>query len=75
MKAKILLYALPALILATIHLTEAQQPKKVPRIGFLSGIGEANNPQPSAFREGLRQLGWVEDRNELQLIGVETGNR
>ena len=29
MKAKILVYALPALILATIHLAEAQQPKKV----------------------------------------------
>ena len=27
MKAKILVYALPALILATIHLAEAQQPK------------------------------------------------
>jgi hypothetical protein len=28
MKAKILVYALPALILATIHFAEAQQPKK-----------------------------------------------
>ena len=28
MKAKILVYALLALILATIHLAEAQQPKK-----------------------------------------------
>ena len=34
MKAKILVYALPALILATIHLAEAQQPKKIPRIGL-----------------------------------------
>ena len=38
MKAKILVYALPALILATIHLAEAQQPKKVPRIGFSSRL-------------------------------------
>ena len=30
MKAKILVYALPALILATIHLAEAQQPKIYP---------------------------------------------
>jgi hypothetical protein len=36
MKAKILVYALPALILATIHLAEAQQPTKVRRIGWLS---------------------------------------
>ena len=35
MKAKILVYALLALILATIHLAEAQQPKKVPAIGYL----------------------------------------
>ena len=35
MKAKILVYALPALILAIIHLAEAQQTGKVPRIGFL----------------------------------------
>ena len=42
MKAKILVFALPALILATIHLAEAQQATKVPRIGCL--------PLPSAFR-------------------------
>ena len=35
MKAEILVYALPALILATIHVAEAQQPKKVPVVGFL----------------------------------------
>ena len=37
MKAKILVYALPVLILATIHFAEAQQSAKVPRIGYLSG--------------------------------------
>ena len=36
MKAKILVYALPALILTTIHLAEAQQQStKIPRIGYL----------------------------------------
>ena len=34
MKAKILVYALPALILTTIHLAEAQQ-AKVHRIGYV----------------------------------------
>ena len=33
MKAKILVNALPALFLATIHLVEAHQAKKIPRIG------------------------------------------
>jgi putative ABC transport system substrate-binding protein len=63
MKAKILVYALPALILTTIHLAEAQQAKKVPRIGVLS----AGFPGPSrlldAFRQGLRELGYVEDQS------------
>jgi hypothetical protein len=38
MRAKILVYALPALILTTIQLAEAQQPPtKIPRIGYLIG--------------------------------------
>jgi putative ABC transport system substrate-binding protein len=45
---------------------EAQQPKKVPRIGFLGNSTaalEANLVGP--FREGLRDLGYVEGRNIL----------
>jgi ABC-type uncharacterized transport system substrate-binding protein len=61
MKAKILVYALPVLILTTIHLAEAQQPKKVPRIGFLSGT--SSNPRREAFSQGLRELGYVEGKN------------
>jgi len=36
MKAKFLVYALPALIFTIIHLAEAQQAKKTPRIGLLN---------------------------------------
>jgi putative ABC transport system substrate-binding protein len=64
MKAKILVYALPALIVATIHLAEAQQPKKVPRIGliaFRASAADRWSQQP--FLEGLRDLGWVEGQN------------
>jgi ABC-type uncharacterized transport system substrate-binding protein len=64
MKAKILVYALPVLILATIHLAEAQQPKKVPRIGFLGGVYPfAVSDRIEAFRRGLRELGYVEGKN------------
>ena len=35
MKAKLLVYALLALVLATIHLADAQQPKKIAKIGVL----------------------------------------
>jgi putative ABC transport system substrate-binding protein len=62
MKAKILVYALLALFLATHHLAEAQQPKKIPRIGYLTGIGSAPN---AAFLQGLRDLGYVEGKNIL----------
>ena len=45
---------------------EAQQPAKVPRIGFLGNSTaalEANLVEP--FREGLRDLGYVEGRDVL----------
>src|SRR5215510_14336641 len=62
MKAKILVYTLPALILATIHLADAQQAGNIPRIGFLS---QAAPPAPNLeeFRQGLRERGYVEGKN------------
>ena len=39
----------------------AQQPAKIPRIGTLQLAGQ--EPQIEAFREGLRQLGYVEGQN------------
>jgi ABC-type uncharacterized transport system substrate-binding protein len=53
------------LLLACIHLAEAQQPKKVPRIGYLSGGGDPKSPTVEAFRQGLRDLGYVEGKNVL----------
>ena len=43
---------------------EAQQPKKVPRIGYLSATSPSVNPtRIEAFRQGLRELGYVEGKN------------
>jgi putative tryptophan/tyrosine transport system substrate-binding protein len=62
MKTKILMCALPAIILVIFHLAEAQQ-TKVPRIGILS----ARSPGPleifDAFHQGLHNLGYVEGKN------------
>jgi putative tryptophan/tyrosine transport system substrate-binding protein len=66
MKTKILVYVLPALILATIQLAAAQQPKNVPRIGWLTnGFLSTTSARQQAFREGLRDLGYVEEKNIL----------
>src|SRR5215510_6555125 len=64
MKAILLAYALPALILATIHLADAQQPKKVPRIGYMAaGSRSSDSFRIEAFQLGLRELGYVEGKN------------
>jgi putative ABC transport system substrate-binding protein len=56
---------LVAVILLTVAVvTEAQQPTKVPRIGYLSATSPfANVTRIEAFRQGLRELGYVEGKN------------
>src|SRR5712692_9547664 len=41
---------------------EAQQAAKPARIGYL-GIAARDNPNPQAFLQGLRDLGYIEGRN------------
>ena len=44
--------------------TVAQQPGKVPRIGYLSSLSPSVTALwDQAFRQGLRDLGWVEGKN------------
>jgi putative ABC transport system substrate-binding protein len=48
------------LILAAAFSADAQQPTKVPRIGYLSANSASTNPHRiEAFRQGLRELGYV----------------
>ena len=43
---------------------EAQQPKKVPRVGYLAAVSaSADAPRLEAFRQGLRNLGYVEGQS------------
>ena len=67
MSKKILLSAVATFILSSFHLAQAQQAKKVPRIGYLSGRGDPSTPDPlvEAFRQGLRDLGYIEGKNIL----------
>jgi putative tryptophan/tyrosine transport system substrate-binding protein len=57
---------LVAVVLLALGVTaEAQQPAKVPRIGYLSRTGDSKNPGPQVegFRQGLRDLGYIEGKN------------
>jgi ABC-type uncharacterized transport system substrate-binding protein len=56
--------ALSALLFALSASTQAQQPTKIPRIGYLGGVSpSANAARIEAFRQGLRELGYVEGKN------------
>src|SRR5215470_19554854 len=61
---KFICLALSAVLLALCVFAEAQQSPKVPRIGYLTGAtpgGQAARIE--AFRQGLRELGYVEGKN------------
>ena len=60
----IVAHLLGILILVSIHLAEAQQPRKVPRIGYLSNTDPASDsPRFEAIRLALRELGYIEGQN------------
>ena len=64
MSKNILSGVLCALLLALSFPTEAQQPKKIPRIGYLSAIEPASERARSeAIVNGLRDLGYIEGQN------------
>jgi putative ABC transport system substrate-binding protein len=65
MKLRCLVSVLASLILTTASFAAAQQPAKIPRIGYVSGTGDAANQGPyvEALRQGLRELGDIEGKN------------
>ena len=66
MRKNVFRIALCALLLAFSFPARAQQPKKVPRIGYLSAFDaatESARSRPQAIRLGLRELGYIEGQN------------
>ena len=63
-KRKLGSFALWAMLFALCASAEAQQPKKVLRIGYLSyGSEEIDKSLVAALQQGLRELGYLEGRN------------
>jgi len=63
MKTRITVLTLCAMLFAHWFPAQAQQPTKVPRIGLLGSSGSAESARTEAFRQGLRELGYVEGKN------------
>jgi putative ABC transport system substrate-binding protein len=69
MSGKIFVWLLTTVLLTTTPPVEAQQPEKIPRIGFLqrrvAPTPTTPDPLADAFRQGLRDLGYIEGKNIL----------
>ena len=64
MTKKIYRIALCTMLFALSLSAEAQQPTKIPRIGYLLGASlSASSTRTEAFRQGLRDFGYVEGNN------------
>jgi len=64
MTKEIFIWLFATVLLTTAPSADAQQPKKVHQIGFQSAASPAAvSPRAEAFRQGLRQLGYVEGKN------------
>jgi len=60
------LFAIFVLLVGCVGVAEAQQPAKIPRIGYLAAASLSSSTMSArteAFRQGLRELGYVEGKN------------
>jgi len=61
-------------VAAWVQIASAQPQTKIPRIGYVSGTGDATNQGPyvEALRQGLRDFGYVEGKNiAIEYRGAE----
>src|SRR5688572_18783848 len=63
MNKQFICLALCSTLFAVSFPAQAQQPKEVPRIGYLSAASLSPQARIEAFRQGLRELGYVEGKN------------
>jgi len=69
MRKTVIGFTLSTLLFALCFPAHAQQSAKIPRVGFLSvqvsPTSTTPNPLAEAFRQGLRDLGYIEGKNIL----------
>ena len=66
MRSRILRFLCGAALVGIASLSAAEQPKKIPRVGYLAAVSAtADAPRLEAFRQGLRDLGYVEGQTIL----------
>ena len=78
MNAKFCIWLVGILFVITVSLAQAQQPGKVPQIGLIRP-SRSDHPGSqaliAAFRQGLRDLGYIEGQNITLVIRWADGNR
>jgi putative ABC transport system substrate-binding protein len=73
MNRKIFIWLLATIVLAIAQAVEAQQSGRVARVGVLF-IGGKDQPYLESFKQGMRDLGYVEDKNVVFLYRYAEGN-
>ena len=63
MKRRVQILGLASLLGTTSHLAGAQERARVPLVGVLMASADRDDPGLQAFRDGMRDLGYVEGRN------------
>src|SRR5262245_23943540 len=64
MRRNVIDLALSITLFALCATAQAQTPTKIPRVGFLTGASlSSQSARNEAFRQGLRELGYVEGKN------------
>jgi hypothetical protein len=64
MATKSIVVLLVGLVLGLVHFTEAQQPKKVPRLGYLApGDAAGDSIRSEPIRLALRERGYIAGQN------------